>query len=327
MLRSEGQHNSHLGVVVFVTGSWLNQKFSNNMNSLTFPMVPLSGSRSWLASHEDWSCRGATLTLKSCIQLSVMRKGWPSQLSHLPDCDINEYINYHYMSYRRPGCRGTVSYGHFDIWRGFRRWWCGDHHSHDLHSFMKLDTGVDLATELLLNHHNAGFSGQNHDCGTGHGNHDDDSETNLALPVATTSDSPGVGGKVTWPMLLEALVAKQNACEVTDLQREPVKVTQHRRIRKNCQMVYAHTVLDEVRCKFGVPKRTEANLMAVRRFANGIMVKHGVRPSHCAKLLPYVVHSAFIPTDDDIRAVQWLGSGAAKERLRLYHGSSTTMQY
>jgi hypothetical protein len=102
---------------------------------------------------------------------------------------------------------------------------------------------------------------------------------------------------------------------------EPIEIKQHRRVHRKTS--YAKCVLDEVRCKFGVPARTEANRLAIRRFAGNIMVKHGVRPSQIAKLLPYVIESAFVPSSEDIMAADWGRCGAAVDRLRAYHNGAT----
>lgn len=106
---------------------------------------------------------------------------------------------------------------------------------------------------------------------------------------------------------------------VAEYDMELVSVKQHRRIHKRHAMPYAATVLAEVRTRFGVPSRTAANELAVRRHAKDIMTKHGLRPTHMARLLPYICRVAFIPTDDDIHAATWGNSEAAKARERVFN--------
>lgn len=100
---------------------------------------------------------------------------------------------------------------------------------------------------------------------------------------------------------------------------EKVNVKLHRRIHRRHAMPYAAVVLAEVRTRFGTPIRSAANELAVRRYARDIMIKHGLRPTHTVKLLPYICRVAFIPTDDDIHAATWAASSAAQARGRVFN--------
>lgn len=285
-------------------------------------MVPLSGSRVWPAGHTDWSRRGATLTLKSCIQLYTIRRNWPSHASLLPTFQANKYVDMLYDM-----CKTRGFFKHLDLWYGFKQWWFGDHRSPELHSFLSIDTDSIVSPDLLVDHevvHDAIIYAPDTSC------------HQLGLDGTINHEKPDHLSDSDWSsiVVMKQRLQKLSApvehpsshSNVVELDVEKVKVKQHRRVHKHHEMEYARAVLDEVRCKFGVPKRTEANMMAIRRFANGIMCKHGVRPSHCVNLLPYIVHAAFIPTEDDIRASEWLGCNAAKERLRLYHSGGAAMQ-
>lgn len=106
---------------------------------------------------------------------------------------------------------------------------------------------------------------------------------------------------------------------VYTLDEEPISEKHHRRVHKRHAMPYAAIVLAEVRARFGVPTRSAANELAVRRYARDIMSKHGLRPTHMSKLLPYVCQTAFVPSDDDIRAASWGSSEAAVARERLFN--------
>jgi len=101
----------------------------------------------------------------------------------------------------------------------------------------------------------------------------------------------------------------------------------HRRVRRKVQNLYAKSVLDEVRVKFGVPSNTESNRLAIRRFASGIMQKHGVRPTQISKMLPFIVEVAFVPSDADIHAAEWGRSLAAVKRKDAYCGNGGRKQW
>lgn len=105
--------------------------------------------------------------------------------------------------------------------------------------------------------------------------------------------------------------------EFAHLNGDSVEVKMHRRVHKVDRERYARCVVDEVRLKFGVPSKTSANLLAIRRFAASIMQKHGVRPSHQVKMLPFVVAAAFVPTMQDVESARWLECAEASERRAL----------
>jgi hypothetical protein len=66
--------------------------------------------------------------------------------------------------------------------------------------------------------------------------------------------------------------------------------------------LYIRKVLDECKAKFGTPKPTEANTRAVWHFAHRVMKNHGVRPSHIAEMIPYVVQLTFVESEAELRA-------------------------
>lgn len=65
---------------------------------------------------------------------------------------------------------------------------------------------------------------------------------------------------------------------------------------------YTAAVLCSVKNRFGTPANNNANRLAVRKFCLDKMTKHGVRPSHISKVLPVLVHLAFVHSDDEIEA-------------------------
>jgi hypothetical protein len=63
---------------------------------------------------------------------------------------------------------------------------------------------------------------------------------------------------------------------------------------------FIRQVVCAVKVKFGVPKRNDANRMAVRDYAVRIMKEVGHRPSHIIRDVPVVVRLVFQPTDEEL---------------------------
>lgn len=105
---------------------------------------------------------------------------------------------------------------------------------------------------------------------------------------------------------------------VARLDHSRVEVSQHRRIRPNKQMKYLNCIMAEIKNKFGTPMTTEANRKAIMRFANGIMTKHGLRPTHIKQYLPMLVDLAFVPSQDELNAVRMMTSSACSSAKIQY---------
>jgi len=84
------------------------------------------------------------------------------------------------------------------------------------------------------------------------------------------------------------------SCDGVDvaLDTTPIEVKCHRRLRS--KQSYSAKVLAEVKVRFGTPKRTDANVKAIQRFAAEIMRKHGVRVTEVRKVLPVIIEAAFV---------------------------------
>jgi len=80
---------------------------------------------------------------------------------------------------------------------------------------------------------------------------------------------------------------------------KPLTVDGHRVVEAAHSDTYARKVLDECKAKFGTPKPTEANHKAVWKFAVQIMQKHGLRPTHIARTVPYVAALVFEPSMEE----------------------------
>lgn len=101
---------------------------------------------------------------------------------------------------------------------------------------------------------------------------------------------------------------------VAKLSHSPVEVSTHRRIRWGRGMKYMNCVLSECKNKFGTPTQNEANNKAIMRYANNIMTKHGLRPSHVRRYLPMIVSMTFVPSKEELEALAMLNSAGANYR-------------
>lgn len=123
------------------------------------------------------------------------------------------------------------------------------------------------------------------------------------------------------PTPLPGTVVSDATCIIRgcgDLDLTRPTVTRHRRIRRGCRNKYANCVIKEVKLRFGVPTRTEANLKAVSNYAESIMSRRGLRPSHAAAVLPLVVTWSFIPSKAELSAISLLGSIPVRSRTAEY---------
>lgn len=142
------------------------------------------------------------------------------------------------------------------------------------------------------------------------------------MQVAESRDSSSTGVAPVLPPTTPAQASDVEIVEegtvVARPDLEPLVVKNHRRVRNRDS--YAKLVLAEVRAKFAVPERTEANRLAIGRYANSRMEAHRVRPFDRQKILPFVVAAAFVPTDEDIAAAAWLRSSEYRRRFQEYNG-------
>lgn len=98
--------------------------------------------------------------------------------------------------------------------------------------------------------------------------------------------------------------------------KEPLEVKEHRRIHKKHREQFSVCILAQVKMKFGVPKRTSANYLAIQRYVGEIIKQKGVRAVDAARVTPYVVAAAFIPSDAEIGAAAWLNTTLAVNRIQ-----------
>jgi hypothetical protein len=82
---------------------------------------------------------------------------------------------------------------------------------------------------------------------------------------------------------------------------------------------FIREVVFAVKAKFGLPKRTEANRVAVRDYAVRIMKEVGHRPSHICRDVPKIVRLVFTPTDEEIRQLRIECNPDAAYRRKVYN--------
>lgn len=93
---------------------------------------------------------------------------------------------------------------------------------------------------------------------------------------------------------------------------ERVKVRLHRRLRHEKVEEYACTLIKELKVRFGVLPRTEANLASVRRAACKEMTEHGLRLAHQHRVMAIVVEGVMTPDAMDVFAARMRVSNSAR---------------
>jgi len=132
-----------------------------------------------------------------------------------------------------------------------------------------------------------------------------------APPMLTAGSPDGVAETVEGVKAKVAEEVTHTKRGVAKLDHARVEVTQHRRVRKGKQMQYMNCIMAEIKGKFGTPSHNEANRKAVQRFANSVMVRHGLRPTHIRQYLPMLVDLSFVPSEREVESMRILGSGAS----------------
>jgi len=98
----------------------------------------------------------------------------------------------------------------------------------------------------------------------------------------------------------------------SDPQREDTKI-----VRSSRRVSYAVRVAHVAKAQVGLLSNTRANELVYGRLCREEMVKHGVRPSHVAHMVPLAVAACFIPLDSDFLAASIRQGAGMKERRAL----------
>lgn len=94
--------------------------------------------------------------------------------------------------------------------------------------------------------------------------------------------------------------------------QDVIEVPRHRRLPHPHRGVYTASVVSEIKNRLGCPAPNAANLLAVRRMANNIMAKHGIRPSHTRACIEQIIAGVFVPDEADQSAAEMLASVSMK---------------
>jgi len=79
---------------------------------------------------------------------------------------------------------------------------------------------------------------------------------------------------------------------------------------------YIGWLCNEAKAKFGLPKRTEANYLMVRRWVRDQMEERKMRPQHMVAQEPYVTSFVFVPSPAEIGAKEMLSTSVVVSRIK-----------
>lgn len=131
-----------------------------------------------------------------------------------------------------------------------------------------------------------------------------------AMPVGTEKVSPTFlevddvieGGAPYGSLAMDKPSSVYRVCQ------DVIEVPRHRRLPHPHRGGYVAAVVSEIKNRLGCPPVNAANLLAVRRMANNIMGKHGIRPSHVRASIEQIIAGVFVPDEADQRAAKMLAS-------------------
>nr|UOF93435.1 RNA polymerase pre-readthrough protein [Tobacco necrosis virus D] len=109
-----------------------------------------------------------------------------------------------------------------------------------------------------------------------------------------------------------ASVGDKDADLTPDPQREDIKI-----VKSSRRVSYAVRVAHVAKAQVGLLANSRANELVYSRLCREEMVKHGVRPSHIAHMVPLAVAACFIPLDSDFLAASIRQGEGMKERRAL----------
>jgi len=90
--------------------------------------------------------------------------------------------------------------------------------------------------------------------------------------------------------------------------QDVVEVKNHRRINARNRGNYVAAVVSEIKNRLGPVCPTAANKLVVRRMANNIMQRHGVRPTHIREIIERVTAGVFVMDSEDLLGARMLAS-------------------
>ncbi len=96
--------------------------------------------------------------------------------------------------------------------------------------------------------------------------------------------------------------AKFNARGSIEYDSSRREVAQHYVLKERKR--YMICLIQEAKNRFGTPSRSNANLLAVRKFLNDRMVSHKLRPTHVHQMLPLAVELVFVEGESEREAIE-----------------------
>nr|UHS72383.1 MAG: hypothetical protein 1 [Betanecrovirus sp.] len=107
----------------------------------------------------------------------------------------------------------------------------------------------------------------------------------------------------------------------TDLFSDP-ECKDTKRVRSHKRVSYAVRVAHVAKAQVGLLSSCKANELVYARLCREEMVKHGVRPSHIAHMVPLAVAACFVPLDSDFLSDSIRRCDTMKQRAALLSGAS-----
>lgn len=101
-----------------------------------------------------------------------------------------------------------------------------------------------------------------------------------------------------------------------DLTHEPVR-QDIKLVRSNRRVPYAVRVAHLAKAQVGLLSNIKANELVYARICRDEMIKHGLRPSHIAHMVPLAVAACFVPLDADFLAASLRQCAEMSERRAL----------
>lgn len=100
-------------------------------------------------------------------------------------------------------------------------------------------------------------------------------------------------------------------------QSDSTQAPQEKGVKSHRRVHYAVRVAHMAKAELGLMSNTKASELVYARVCREAMIKHGVRKSHIAHLVPLAVAACFIPLDEDFLAASIRQSREMQERRAL----------
>jgi hypothetical protein len=130
--------------------------------------------------------------------------------------------------------------------------------------------------------------------------------------AATPIVVPGVSVKPEEVVALSVNESDPGHAKAFVRRLDPVDVIQHRPVRKHKRNKFVCSLACEIKAKLGMPKRTSANILAVRHMAHTRCREVNLRAVDTRRAVELVVEMVFVPDEVDIQAAKFNNSQAVR---------------